>query len=115
MLTFMPTVFYISPFFQDPFGTTSYAQIGRFNTSGTIFNGVRVPSGVDWLDFLGSTQILNARTGFCFNSGPNMPPVFKGGPTDGIVKIPCGSNLKEYKVRQGVRFLTSSWSTPCSS
>jgi hypothetical protein len=105
-------MFLFLPLFQDPFGTTSYAQIGRFNTSGTIHNGVRVPSGVDWLDFLGSTQILNARTGFCFNSGPNMPPVFKGGPMDGIVSIPCGSNLKEYKVRRMMRFLTLSLSTP---
>ena len=58
-----------------------------------------MPSGVDWLDFLGSTKNLNARTGFCFNSGPNMPPSYKGGPANDTVRIPCGSNLKEYKVR----------------
>jgi hypothetical protein len=57
-----------------------------------------VPSGVDWLDFLGSTLILNARTGFCFNTAPNLPPVFKAGPTNGTVSIPCGGSLEEYKV-----------------
>jgi hypothetical protein len=82
----------------DPYGTSTYAQIGRFNTSGEVFNGVKVPSGVDWLDFLGSTQILNARTGFCFNTAPNLPPVFKAGPTNGTVTIPCGGSLEEYKV-----------------
>jgi hypothetical protein len=94
-------------FVADPFGTTSYSQIGRFNTSGTIHNGVRVPSGVDWLDYLGSTKILNARTGFCFNSGPNMPPVFKAGPTNGTISIPCGSELEEYKVWQQQRVCRS--------
>jgi hypothetical protein len=85
-------------FYTAPFGTATYAQIGRFNTSGNVHNGVRISSGVDWLDFLGSTAILDSRTGFCFNSGPNMPPVFKGRPTNGTVSIPCGGNLEEYKV-----------------
>jgi hypothetical protein len=85
--------------FVDPFGTTTYSQIGRFNTSGYIHNGVRIPSGVDWLDYLGSTKNSNARTGFCFNSVPNMPPIFKGAPSNGKVTIPCGNNLEEYKVR----------------
>jgi len=87
-----------------PYKYTQYAQIGRFNTTGNTHNGVTIPSGVDFLSFLGSEKKKNgqsARSGFCFNSRPNIPPIFKAGPRDGLINVPCGGDLPEYKVYFG--------------
>lgn len=87
-----------------PYQYTQYAQIGRFNQTGNTHNGVTIPSGVDFLDFLGSTKKKNgqsARSGFCFNSRPNIPPIFKAGPMNGTITIPCRGKLEEYKVYFG--------------
>jgi hypothetical protein len=90
--------------YPSPYQNTQYAQIGRFNETGNTHRGVLIPSGIDFLDFLGSTKKKNgqsARAGFCFNSRPNIPPIFKAGPTDGLITIPCKGNLEEYKVYFG--------------
>jgi hypothetical protein len=81
-------------------GVTTYAQMGRFGYDGSVFTSVSSPSGVDWLDFLGSTQYQNPqnpRKEFCFNARPNFPPVCQGCPLNDELTIPCGGNLPEYK------------------
>lgn len=65
----------------------NYVQIGRFNTTGTVFNGATNNSGVDYLD--------NKTYDFNLSTSENIPPSVSGLPANNRYDLACGEALSQ--------------------